>query len=280
MEFIWARATIIQTSMTCGAGWANSTLFPVSKTILIAPFDGPLAAALAREARSAGWSVVIARPDRGQPQGGAANAPSRGKAAAPAPSQAGTAAPADAYPAGDGQGEGPAEGHGLTALTWNPPSFVSTSALFLAARNAVGELDAAVLISGAGSLRSDLVGSKPGEVEGMVLREALGPALFAREALRSFEARKAGALVLHDSDAEPGSTGPAAGLASGAFRGLGEGIFAASKEAAWEAFGVLDKGGNPDETARFILRLLDEKRGGKSGRWLRFAGKPGLFGMF
>jgi hypothetical protein len=213
----------------------------VKKTILIAPYEGPFAAALAREALAGGWAVAVARTD----QAGAPTAD----------------LPAD-----------------LVVLPWNPSSYISASALVLAAKNAFGELDAAVLLFEPERPGLDLVGGKPGEIENGLHRAAIGPALLSRELLRSFETRRAGGLVLVDRATE--APGPAAGLAAGAFRGLGEGIFALASEAAWEAFGIQDKCENPADTARFALRLLEAKKGGKTGRWLRFTGKPGLFGIF
>jgi hypothetical protein len=99
--------------------------------------------------------------------------------------------------------------------------------------------------------------------------------------VRYFEARKSGSLLLFAVEA-PGETprGPAAALAAEAFRGLGEGLFAQGRAASWQAFGLQDASGLEAESARFAIRLLDEGKSGKSGRWLRFTGKPGIFGMF
>lgn len=227
----------------------------MKKTILIAPFEGPLAAALAREARAAGWSVAIARGE-----------PARAEPARPAP------LPPEAQQA--------PEASDLVALPWNPASYISASALALGARNALGELDAAILLSEAESLRVDLVGARPGEVDTALQRAVLGPALLSRELVRGFEARRGGSLLLMERETAARPSGPAAGLAAGAFHGLGEGLFDAAREAAWKAFGVIDKGESPDEAARFAIRLLDDDKGGKSGRWLRFTGKAGLFGIF
>jgi hypothetical protein len=237
---------------------ANSTLHRVSKTILVAPYEGPFAAALVSEARAAGWTVAVAVPGVAVPG-------------------AGGDAPGASLPDGD------AALPGVAVFPLTPGSFVSSTTLFLSVRNALGDPDVVAIASGgAGGAAGgvDLVGGKPGEVEAAILREALGPAMLAREALRCFGARKAGRLVLLGAEPEGGAQGPAAALAAGAFRGLGDGIFAAAKEAPWEAFGILDKGENPGEAARFVLRLLEDGRGGKSGRWLRFSGKPGLFGVF
>jgi len=232
----------------------------VSKTILVAPYEGPLAAALVSEARAAGWTVAIA------------------VSGVAVSGVAGSAGPSEA-PAGDA-----AAPSGVTAFVLTPGSFVSSTTLFMSVRNALGDPDVVAIVSGSaggGSVGgADLVGGKPGEVEAAIQRETLGPAMLAREALRCFGTKKAGRLVLLGAEPEGEAQGPAAALAAGAFRGLGDGIFAASKEAPWEAFGILDKGDSPSETARFVLRLLEDGRGGKSGRWLRFTGKPGLFGVF
>ena len=234
----------------------NSTLQAVKKTILIAPFEGPLAAALAQEARLQGWSVAVARTESSTTK-----TPAETKVPAPAPAEAAAAS-------------SPA----LIPLPWNPSSYVSTSALFLAAKNALGDFDVVILLAQTKALRTDLVGGKPGEVESSLHQAAIGPALLVRETLRGFEARRSGTLVFVDREAE--ARGPAEGLVSGAFSGLAEGVFAVSREASWEAFGILDKAEVPEDTVRFIFKLLEEKKSGKTGRWLKFTGKTGPFGIF
>ena len=79
----------------------------MKKTILIAPFDGTLAAALATEARAEGWSVALAL--------------ARGLSAAPA--------------------ECPQD---LVSISYEPRSYVSATSLAISARNAIGELDAVI----------------------------------------------------------------------------------------------------------------------------------------
>jgi len=182
---------------------------------------------------------------------------------------------------------------GVTVFPLTPGSFVSSTTLFMSVRNALGDPDVVAIVpcspgagggaagaTGAAAGGVDLVGGGPGEAESAIQRGTLGPAMLVREALRCFGSKKAGRLVLLGAETEGETLGPAASLVAGAFRGLGDGVFVASREAPWEAFGILDKGDNPVETARFVLRLLEDGRGGKSGRWLRFTGKPGLFGVF
>lgn len=223
----------------------------MKKTILIAPFAGSLSRALAEEARASGWTVVLARAGAQAPE-----------AKSPAPERGGEAA-------------------GTTVLAWNPPSYISASALLLAARNAVGELDAAILLEGGASAAVDLLSSPPGAVETALAESCLGPALLSRELVRHFESRKAGSLLLYAKEASAEAPqGPAAALSSAAFRGLGEGLFAQGRAASWQAFGVQDANGVEADGARFALRLLEEGKSGKSGRWLRFTGKAGIFGMF
>lgn len=218
----------------------------MNKTILIAPFESAAARALAEEARNSGWTAVLARSS----------------------AQAARSEPG-------------AESAGTTILAWNPPSYISASALLLGAKNAVGELDAAIILEEPAAAKVDLLASAPGAIETALSASCLGPALLSRELVRYFEARKSGSLLLFAVEA-PGETprGPAAALAAEAFRGLGEGLFAQGRAASWQAFGLQDASGLELESARFALRLLDEGKSGKSGRWLRFTGKPGIFGMF
>jgi hypothetical protein len=214
----------------------------VKKTILIAPFDGPLAAALAAEASSDGWSVALALVR-------------------------GLAAPADAAP-------------GFLTLAYDPRSYVSASTLALSAQNALGELDAAVLVFDPAAAKAEFLSSKPGELAGLVEERCSGPLFLAREIIRRFEARKSGSILLFAPESpRDAALGPTAAMADGAFEGLGTGLFAAAAGASWAAYGLRDASGQADRAARFALELLGEAKPAKAGRWLRYSGKGGIFGQ-
>ena len=227
----------------------------MSKTILIAPFDGPLASALAEEASAEGWSVALAMARGHTAATAAESSKNQGRAA------------------GDGGRAGP------IAIAYDPRSYVSISALALSAVNALGELDAAALIFDPSAAKADLLGGKPGELAGLVEERCSGPLFLARELLRRFEARKAGSLIfLAPESPRDAALGPAAAMADGAFEGLGKGIFSAAAGASWLAFGLRDASGQPERAARYALELLGLAKGAKAGRWLRYTGKSGLFG--
>jgi hypothetical protein len=218
----------------------------VKKTILIAPFDGPLAAALASEASAAHWSVALALA-RGT-EGAAAAA----------------------------SGE-----EGTAAIAYEPRSFVSASALVLAAENALGPLDAAILVFDPAEAKADFLGAKPGELAALVEERCSGPLFLARELARRFESRSSGRiLLLAPESPRDAALGPAAAMADGAFEGLGTGLFAAAAAtSAWSAYGLRDASGQADRLARFALELLSEPKPTKAGRWLRYSGKAGIFGQ-
>jgi hypothetical protein len=227
----------------------------VRKTILIAPFDGPLAAALASEASAAGWSVVsaLAHGNPGASAGDAAAAPDLNSGAAV----------------------------GSVAIAYEPRSFVSASALVIAAENAVGPLDAAVLVFDPAEAKADFLDAKPGELAALVEERCSGPLFLARELARRFESRRSGRLLLVAPESpRDAALGPAAAMALGAFEGLGTGLFsAAAASAAWFAYGLRDASGQGERLARFSLELLSEAKPTKAGRWLRYSGKGGIFGQ-
>ncbi len=269
----------------------------MNKTILIAPFENAAARALSDAAQSAGWTVILARVTEQAAAGAAAAAAGKMANARPSPSQNAEAAAAAAKTADRaverntdaaapqteetaGQAEAGSAGHaGVTRLFWNPSSYISASALLLAAENAAGALDAAVLFEGPQTV--DLLSSAPGAIEAEIEGSCLGPAFLARGLIKRFEEQKTGSILLFQTEA-PADTpkGPAACLAASAFRGLGDGLFAQARGAGWQAFGIQDSSGSEAEAARFALRLLEEGKSGKAGRWLRFNGKSGIFGMF
>jgi hypothetical protein len=214
--------------------------------MLIAPFEGPLATALAAEARAAGWAIALAMP--GPPR-----------------------------PAAEGEGEDASRE--TAPLAYNPASFVSVSALLLAARNALGELDAVVLVSDRGTAALDLAACKPGEISALVERKCTGLLYIARELVKRFEARKTGRLLLLCSEPpRDAALGPTTALAEAAFEGLGRGLFEASSGAAWCAYGIQDASSQPERAARYALGLLGDAKTSKAGRWLRFTGRTGIFG--
>jgi hypothetical protein len=227
----------------------------VNKTILIAPFDGPLAAALSTEAGQAGWSVALALART-----------------APLSEAEGLAA----------SHSGAADEGAETAVTlyYDPRSFVSASSLVLSAENAIGAIDAAILVFDPAAAKADFLSAKPGELSGLVEERCSGPLFLARELVRRFEARRSGRLLLlAPENPRDAALGPAAALADGAFGGLGAGLFAAAAAAAWSAYGLRDASGQSDRAARYALELLSETKPSKAGRWLRYSGKGGLFGQ-
>ena len=225
----------------------------MSKTILIAPFDGPLAAALAAEAGAAGWSAALAL---GRGTGGGA--------------------------AGGAAAEAGAAGRRAdsVAIVYEPRSFVSAASLVLSAENALGPLDAAVLVFDPADAKAEFLGAKPGELAALVEERCSGPLFLARELVRRFEARGSGRLLLVAPESpRDAALGPAAAMAEKAFEGLGMGLFAAAASTAWSAYGIRDASGQGDRFARFALELLAEPKPTKAGRWLRYSGKGGIFGQ-
>jgi hypothetical protein len=216
----------------------------VKRTLLIAPFDGPLASVLASAALAESWALALGL--------------ARGRSPSPAV---------------------PGEEGGTVALDYDPRSYVSASSLVLSARNALGEIDAAVLLLDPARAKADFLAAKPGELSGLVEERCSGPLFLARELVRRFEARKSGAiLLLAQESPRDAAPGPLAALAEGAFEGLGKGLFAAASGASWKAYGLRDASGQGERAARYAFELLGDPKGAKAGRWLRFTGKSGLFG--
>ena len=223
----------------------------MKKTILIAPFDGPIAAALASEASAAGWSVALALAH----------------------------GPAGSVPAEQG-GDAAGRANSIT-IVYEPRSFVSAAALVLSAENALGPLDAAIFVFDPAEAKADFLAAKPGELAALVEERCSGPLFLARELARRFEARRSGRLLLVAPESpRDAALGPAAAMAEGAFEGLGTGLFAAAAaSSAWSAYGLRDASGQSERLARYSLELLAEPKPTKAGRWLRYSGKSGIFGQ-
>jgi len=222
--------------------------------MIIAPYEGDFAAALATAARAKGWETACAK----------------------------RSLPLD--PTVSTEREGARENRDLP---WNPASYVSAAALALSAEASPASVETLVLICDAGSAGASLFDGSPGGLAASLEAGVSGPVYLCREMARRFDARSAGRILLVSVE---GPTGKGEGHAPGstafqtlvgaAFRGLGEGLFDRAKISAWSAWGLVDRSGKPEVAADFALRLLDEQKTGKSGRWLPFNGKAGLFGVF
>lgn len=233
------------------------TLAFVAKNMIIAPGEGPAALAIAQAARNAGWRVISARKQ------GASGSPRAGASASTSP--------------GDLEG-------GELILGWNPASYISAGALAINAVSA-GPIDALVIVSEPEGEGPSLFDGAPGSLAAGLEEASLGPVWIAREMIRRFESVKAGQLLavsIEGFDETPRAPGEAAwpAFVRSAFRGFGEGLFDRARGAAWKAWGIADRGGKPEALAAFAIALLDEGKGAKSGRWLPFNGKSGLFGIF
>ncbi len=165
-----------------------------------------------------------------------------------------------------GRGEASNDRAVAIAIPYDPKSYVSISSLVLSAVNALGELDAAVLVFDPAAAKADLFGGKPGELTGLVEERCAGPLFLARELVRRFEARKAGCILfLAPESPRDAAVGPAASMADGAFEGLGRGIFSAAAGAPWLTFGLRDASGQAARAARYALELLGDAKEREGG---------------
>ena len=236
----------------------DSTLGPVAKNMIIGPGEGAAASSIARAARAAGWRVLLARASGGAEAAG----PKAGHPRSPLP---------------------PISGEG-DILAWNPASYVSAGALAINA-SALGDIEALVLVSEPENGGPALFDGAPGSLASRLEEATLGPIWLAREIIRRFEAGGGGRILAisvegpDEAQRVPGELAWAAYLRS-AFRGFGEGLFDRARNARWKAWGIVDKSGKSEALGDFAIALLEEGREAKSGRWLPFNGKSGIFGIF
>ncbi|HUX40010.1 MAG TPA: hypothetical protein VMV83_02495 [Rectinemataceae bacterium] len=230
----------------------------MAKHMIIAPGEGASALAIAESARSSGWRVTLAR--------------SSGLAERSANPKAGPAATQASSRGKD------------SILDWNPASYVSAGALAIKAFS-LEPVDVLVLVSEPEKGGPALFDGAPGSLAAGLEEATLGPIWLAREMIHRFEAGKSGrvlAVSVESPDESQGVPGERAWAAyvSSAFRGFGEGLFDRAQGARWKAWGIADRSGKPEALAAFAIALLEEGKEAKSGRWLPFNGKSGLFGIF
>ncbi|QQO10336.1 hypothetical protein [Breznakiella homolactica] len=174
------------------------------------------------------------------------------------------------------------EGSTHIPLNWNPGSPISARSVILAAENRLGQIDDAVLVCSPPAIRKRPNELSHGEIESIVNDNIKGWFFLVRELTLKFRARENGTLSLVMNDISPGGkddtvdiVGPSA---AAAFRAFAQGILASSSGEPYRtiAFSSAD-GGNDEDFAAYIFKLIDE--GGKrdSGKWYKY-GKLSLFG--
>jgi hypothetical protein len=225
----------------------------VKKAILAVPGDHPFAGQLADEARAKGLDSILAVPVIEGAEGPQAR---------------------DAARRGSGAPE-----EGRTRIPYSRGSRISARTIFIEASAAYDAIDAAVFVYSpppfpAGPFSQ----ASPGEVEAFVDREIKGAMLLAREASSYFARRGRGALafVLPEAGAEASAFEP---LTRSLFKCLAQAAFDASTE-LMPAYGFQCSGGLDAAFARFLLKTLEDSPKKAAGRWHRYSGKGGIFGIF
>ncbi len=228
--------------------------------MIIAAGEGATALAIAEAARASGWRVTLARSS------GIAERPASPKV---------DPAPAAAHHSSMKKD---------SIIDWNPASYVSAGALAIKA-SSPEPVDVLVLVSEPERGGPALFDGAPGSLAANLEESTLGPIWLAREMIHRFEAGKSGSVLAvsvespEEIQGVPGEGAWTAYLRS-SFRGFGEGLFDRAQGARWKAWGIADRSGKPEALAAFAIALLDEGKEAKSGRWLPFNGKSGLFGIF
>lgn len=160
-------------------------------------------------------------------------------------------------------------------LRWNPLSFASARTALVEAENALGgAMDELALFADPPADVGPFLDASPREIEASALSWAAGHAQLIREAMRRYEARRGGTVLLVLL-ARPGR-GPLGSMAAGALEGLAEGLLARQVPSCRFVF-VRDESAQPDLLARFALKALAEPPR-DAGKALRHGGKGFLFG--
>lgn len=233
----------------------------MKKTTLVAPYDEPLARAVAVEARVLDRSVAALLPGFGEPR--EARKGRRGE-----PAEAGD-------PGADLHGPAPGE----TPIPWNPPSFVSARSAVLDASVRFGSVDEAVLVVSPGPA-PDLT-AKPAELERILQDRVFSVLWLAREILTHFSARGSavgpGRLILVLADRGLPPRDPVGAAAFGAVSSFAAALAESAPDAPYDVWAVQDSCPQDDLAAQYIRRILEAPPERRPGRALRFTGKSTLF---
>lgn len=231
----------------------------MKKTTIVAPYDDPLALAVAGEARVLGRSVAVLLPVSGAAREGKKVGRDRpAEAAAPAPGSSALE-------------ERP--------IAWNPPSFVSARTAVLEASVRFGSVDEAVLVVSLGPAPG--LAAKPAEIEKILQDRVLSFIWLVRELLTYFTARGpaggSGRLVLVLADRGQSPRDPVAAAAFGALSSFAASLAETPPDAPYDVWVVQDSCPQDDLAAQYLSRILQAPLERRPGRVLRFTGKNPLF---
>lgn len=233
----------------------------MKKTTLVAPYDEPLARAVAVEARVLGRSVAALLPGSGD-----SRETRKGKRG-------------ESEEAGD-RGAGP-HGHAPeeASIPWNPPSFVSARSAVLDASVRFGSVDEAVLV--VSPRPAPGLAAKPSELERVLQDRVLSVLWLAREILTHFTARGSsagpGRLILVLADRGQAPRDPVGAAAFGAVSAFAAALAESAPDAPYDVWAVQDSCPQDDLAAQYIRRILEAPPERRPGRALRFTGKNTLF---
>jgi hypothetical protein len=211
----------------------------VKKTTLIAPFDDPLALAIAGEARVQGRTVAALLPGTGARKPAAPDAPED------------------------------------RPIFWNPPSYVSARAAVLEAVVRFGPLDEAVFV--AAPVAAPGLAAKPAELERFLHERVLAAFWLARELMSHFSERRRGRLVFVLADRGQSPREPAAAAAFGALEAFAASLTEGLQDAPYDIWTVRDSCPQDDLAAQYVSKLLDASGDRKAGHVLKYTGKVGIF---
>jgi hypothetical protein len=220
----------------------------VKKAILTAPGEHPLAALLAEEALAKGMEAlkVLFSP--------------RAKAEA--------------------GGVDLAKKDGIAQANYSPGSFVSARTVFIEALTVFESLEAAIFIySPSEAVRKALSGIDLDEIEEFADTSVKGEMLLVKEAAAYFAGRGRGSLVFVLPTANEEGAGLFDYVSKSVFKGLAQAAFDGSTELV-PAFGFQCQAEADRAFARFVLKTIEESPRKTAGRWLKYSGKGGLFGIF
>lgn len=236
----------------------HSTLSFVKKTTIVAPYDDPLALAVAGEARVLGRSVAVLLP---------VSTPTRER------KKVGRERPAEAAP--EPGSAVPEE----RPIAWNPPSFVSARTAVLEASVRFGSVDEAVLVLSLGPAPG--LTAKPSEIEKILQDRVLSFIWLVRELLTHFSARGtaggSGRLILVLADRGQSPRDPVAAAAFGALSAFAASLAETPPDAPYDVWVVQDSCPQDDLAAQYLSRILQAPPERRPGRVLRFTGKNPLF---
>ncbi len=168
---------------------------------------------------------------------------------------------------------------GLKYVEWNRRSPISARFVMLQAANQDLDIDHAIIIHTPRNLKTPVHDLSSGDIEERLDYDCKGYIFLLKELVQHFSARRKGSITFLSHNTGPDILSPMEAILDGAFEKLAESMFLQYEQDEFTIRGISTKLNQNRQIAEFVLQTIDENNARSRGKWHKFTGKSGIFGI-